>query len=172
MSSIADIMDAEETVDWFEQRSAAVAEWSSRTLGKKERWETDRTGETSVLEPRGSDAFTTTIEPSSVQVRRILDLKNEDKGESPPKANSYPSHNPRYTKTKERPVRIQQPMNAEMMMTRARDRDTRTPSSEGKFSAQICGDDDQHGGGKDHQPHDKPDGGAALVDDTGVLPVR
>jgi hypothetical protein len=78
MSSIADIMDAEETVDWFEQRSAAVAEWSSRTLGKKERWETDRTGETSVLEPRGSDAFTTTIEPSSVQARRILDLKNED----------------------------------------------------------------------------------------------
>ena len=55
MSAMADTMDAEDTVDWIEQRSAAVAEWSTRTMGKKERWETDRAGETSELGPMGSD---------------------------------------------------------------------------------------------------------------------
>ena len=36
MSSMAETMDADETVDWIERRSAAVAEWSSRTMGMKE----------------------------------------------------------------------------------------------------------------------------------------
>ena len=97
---MADIMDAEETVDCIEQRSAAVAEWSTRTMAKTEGWETDRTVETSDLEPMGSDVSTTAIEPCSVQARRILDLKNEDKGESSLKAKSYPSHHPRHTMTK------------------------------------------------------------------------
>jgi hypothetical protein len=41
------------------------------------------------------------------QARRILDLKNEDKGEYPLMAKLYPSHNTGYTKTKERPSKIQ-----------------------------------------------------------------
>ena len=36
MSSLKDIMDAEETENWIEQRSAAVAEWSTRKIAKKE----------------------------------------------------------------------------------------------------------------------------------------
>ena len=87
-------MDAEETVDWIEWCSAAVAEWNSRKMGKKNCLETDRTRD--------------------LQARRILDLKNEDKGESPLLANLDPSHNTRYTKTKERPVGIQQTTNAKM----------------------------------------------------------
>ena len=35
MSSMADIMDAEETVDWIERRSSAVTEWASRTKCQK-----------------------------------------------------------------------------------------------------------------------------------------
>ena len=46
-------MDAEDTVDWIEQHSVAVAEWSSRTMGKKDCWDTDRKGEMSELNPRG-----------------------------------------------------------------------------------------------------------------------
>ena len=92
-----------------------------------------------------------------MQAKRMFDLKNEDK------ANPYTSHNTRYTKTKERPAMIQQSMNAEIRMTRAR-------YNEGLLSTQRCGGDEQHGEGKDHQPHDKPDKEAALVDDTGVGP--
>ena len=58
MSSLKDIMDAEETEDWIEQRSEAVAEWRTRKMGKKERWEIDRTLE--------SDVSTEEIEPGSV----------------------------------------------------------------------------------------------------------
>ena len=94
---MADIMDADETVDWIERRSAAVAEWSSRTRGMKECWDTDRTGEMSELKPGGPNVNTTATEPSGMQARRILNLKNEDKGESLPAANSYPSQHPRYT---------------------------------------------------------------------------
>ena len=36
MSSMADIMDAEETVYWIERRSAAFTEGASRTVGQKE----------------------------------------------------------------------------------------------------------------------------------------
>jgi hypothetical protein len=39
MSSMADIMDAEETEDWIKRRSAVVAEWASRTIGQKEHWD-------------------------------------------------------------------------------------------------------------------------------------
>jgi hypothetical protein len=52
------------------------------------------------LRPGGSNAKAS--EPGSVQARRILYLKNEDKEESPLLANLYPSHNTGYTKTKER----------------------------------------------------------------------
>ena len=131
---MADIMDTEETRDWIEQCSAAVAMWSTRIVGKKEQWEINRAGETSELAPMGPDVSTTAIEPSSVQARRTLDLKNKEKGESLLTANSYPSHHPRYAKTKERPTRIRQSMGTEMMMTRARDRDTRTPKSKRMFS--------------------------------------
>ena len=58
MSSLKDIMDAEETEDLIEQRSEAVAEWRTRKMGKKERWEIDRTLE--------SDVSTEAIEPGSV----------------------------------------------------------------------------------------------------------
>ena len=150
-------MDAEETVYWIERRSAAVAEWSSRTMGKKDCWDTDRKGEMSELNPRGPNVHTTATGPSSVQAKRILDLKNDD--------NPNPSHNTRYTKTKERPAGIQQSTNAEMRMTRAR-------YSEELLSTQRCGGNDQHSEGKDQQPHDKPDEGATLVNDTGGRPVR
>ena len=40
------------------------------------------------------------IEPDRVQTRGMLNRKNEDKEESLPVANHYPSHHPRYTKTK------------------------------------------------------------------------
>ena len=39
------------------------------------------------------------IEPDRVQKRGMLNRKNEDKEESLPVANHYPSHHPRYTKT-------------------------------------------------------------------------
>ena len=61
-----------------------------------------------------------------MQARGILNLKNEDKEESLPVANSYSSHHPRYTKTKEHPKKIQQSMGAEMM-TKA-DRDKKYPT--------------------------------------------
>ena len=73
----------------------------------KEHWDTD-----------GPNAKAT--EPGRGQERRILNLKNEDKGESPMMANPYPSHNSGYTKTKECPVQIQQSKNDGMRMTRAR----------------------------------------------------
>ena len=50
----------------------------------------------------------------------MLDPKNEDKGESPMMAILHPSHNTRYTKTKEQPVKIQQSKNDGTRMTRAR----------------------------------------------------
>ena len=71
----------------------------------KEHWDTD--GPNAKATDRG-------------QERRILDLKNEDKGESPMMANPYPSHKSRYAKTKECPVKIQQSKNNGMRMTRAR----------------------------------------------------
>ena len=117
----------------------------------------------------GPDVSTTAIEPSIVKARRILDLKNKDKGESPLKASSHPAHHPRYTKTKERPARIHE---SEMIITRAMDRYTRAPNGKGMLSVQSRGGDDQHGEGKDHQPHGKPVEGAALVDDKGGRPVR
>ena len=48
MSSLADIMDAEETENWIDKHSTAVAEWSTRKAGKKERWEIDKAGEASI----------------------------------------------------------------------------------------------------------------------------
>ena len=111
------------------------------------------------LKPRGPNVNTSATEPSGVQPRRILDIKNKEKGESPLMANT------RYTKTKERPAGIQQSTNAEMRMTRAR-------YSEELLSTQRCGGNDQHSEGKDQQPHDKPDEGATLVNDTGGRPVR
>ena len=76
------------------------------------------------MKPRGPNVNTTATEPSGVQARRILDLKNEDKGESPLMANT------RYTKTKERPAGIQQSTNAEMIRARY---------SEELLSNQRCG---------------------------------
>ena len=35
MSSLVNIMDAEETENWFEQRSTAVTGWSTRKTGEK-----------------------------------------------------------------------------------------------------------------------------------------
>ena len=145
MSSLKDIMDAEETEDWIEQRSEAVAEWRTRKMGKKERWEIDRTLE--------SDVSTEAIDPGSVQAMEILNLKNKDKGESLAAANSYPPHHPRYTKTKESPKRIQQFMGAEKMI-----------KAGGLLPAQSYGCNDQHGEGKDHQSHDRPDVEAVLVE--------
>ena len=46
MSSMTDIMDAEETEDWIERLSAAFAEWASRTSrvgGKQGGYSTLRT---------------------------------------------------------------------------------------------------------------------------------
>jgi hypothetical protein len=73
---MADIMDAEETVDLIERRSAAVAEWASRTMCQKEHWDTDGPGATSGVKPGRSNAKAT--EPGRVLERRILDPKNED----------------------------------------------------------------------------------------------
>jgi hypothetical protein len=153
---------SEETENWIEQRSPAVEEWSTRNMGKKERLEIDKAGETSNLETLGSDVSTEASEPGSVQARRTLDLKNEDKEESLLAANSYPSHHHRYTKTKERMKRIEQ-----FMMTKL-DRDIKVPNNGGLLPDQSCDGDDQHGEGKDHQPHDRPDMEAALVIDTVV----
>jgi hypothetical protein len=63
------------------------------------------TGVTSEANPRRSNAKATEL--GRGQARRILDLKNEDKGESLLMAKPYPSHNTGYTKTKERPAKIQ-----------------------------------------------------------------
>ena len=53
---MANIMDAEGTVDWIERCSAAVADWASRTMGQKERWDIDGIGEMSELKPGGLNA--------------------------------------------------------------------------------------------------------------------
>ena len=52
MSSLVNIMDADETKNWVEQRSTVVAEWGHRMTG---RWEVDRAGEASKLEPSKLD---------------------------------------------------------------------------------------------------------------------
>ena len=61
-------------------------------------------------------------------------------------------------------------MGAEMM-TKA-DRDIKVPNNEGLFPVQSYGGDNHHCEGKDHQSHDRPDIGAALVNNTGVRLVR
>ena len=88
MSSMLDIMDADETVDWIERRSAAVAEWAYRTMCQKEHWDTDGPGVTSE-EKHGRPSAKAT-EPGRGKARRILDLKNEDKGEFPPNGQPIP----------------------------------------------------------------------------------
>ena len=55
MSSLVNIMDADETKNWVEQRSTVVAELGNRMTGRKERWEVDRAGEASKLEPSKLD---------------------------------------------------------------------------------------------------------------------
>ena len=45
MSSLENIIDAEETMSWVEQQSAATAEWGARRRGRKERWEIDKARE-------------------------------------------------------------------------------------------------------------------------------
>ena len=63
---------------------------------------------------------------------------------------------------------IQQVMGAEKMTKT--NRDIKVPYNEGLFPAQNYGGDDQHGDGKDQQPHGGPDMEAALVGDTGIGP--
>ena len=61
ISSLKDTMDAEGTENWIEQRSAAVAEWSTMKMGKKDRWEIEKAGEKTKLEPLESDVSTEAI---------------------------------------------------------------------------------------------------------------
>ena len=100
MSSLANIMDAEETENWVEQRSTAVAEWSTRKTGRKERWEVDRVGEMSKLEPSKLYITAEAIEPGGEQLGGTLNLKSEEKGGYLPATNSSPSYHPRYPKPK------------------------------------------------------------------------
>ena len=64
---------------------------NTRKTGKKEQWEIDKAGEKYKLEPLESDVHTEAIEPGRVQTRGMLNRKNEDKEESFPVANPYPS---------------------------------------------------------------------------------
>ena len=92
----------------------------------------------------------------------MLDPKNEDKGESPMMAILHPSHNTRYTKTKEQPVKIQ---NDGTRMTRARYSGELLPD-------QKCGGDHQHLEERGHQTHGKPDEETARISGIGGRPIR
>ena len=56
-------MDAKETENWVEQHSAATAEWDTRRMGRKERWEVDKAREASEFEPSDLDTTPETIKP-------------------------------------------------------------------------------------------------------------
>ena len=90
MSSLENIMDAEETMSWVEQQSAATAEWGARRRGRKERWEIDKAREASELELSTLDPTSEAIEPGGELEWGPHTPNSEHKGDSFIEANSSP----------------------------------------------------------------------------------
>ena len=90
MSSLENVMDAEETMSWVEQQSASTAEWGARRRGRKERWEIDKAREASELEPSTLDPTSEAIEPRGDLEWEPLTHNSEDKGDYFLENNSSP----------------------------------------------------------------------------------
>ena len=84
MSSLVNIMDADETKNWVEQRSTVVAEWGHRMTGDGRLTEQGRHQNWNLRNWITAEA----IEPGGEHMGRTLNLKSEDKGESPPADNT------------------------------------------------------------------------------------
>ena len=77
-------MDADETKNWVEQRSTVVAEWGHRMTGDGRLTEQGRHQNWNLRNWITAEA----IEPGGEHMGRTLNLKSEDKGESPPADNT------------------------------------------------------------------------------------
>ena len=63
MSSLDNIMDAEETLTWVEQHVITATDWAARRMGRYERWEVDREGKAPALQPSTLKLTQESIEP-------------------------------------------------------------------------------------------------------------